>query len=406
MHKGYTHIPMEAPRKRLRSFLPPPRLLKALGITVLAFTLSTMLMRPFSFSASAFLSNPEKSDFAITDFYSIVADSRPVRQIDDQIVIININGLDRDGIASVLHLMPLLQPAAVGLDVAFIEPREDDTRLLAAIKACPNLVLPVSLAHDTDSDSFTIAETSFFSDSTAADIPVGATNLPARYAKSTIREFQTYFPLKDTAGKCNDPVPSFVVAIAGKGRPSMMEALEKRGNRIELINYPSRSFRIFTPEEIADNAHLIAGRIILIGDTGDLADMHATPVTSTMSGVMIHAYALATIVHHEYLDSFSKTENLALAFALCLVVVLTSVMLPIGIKGLIMRIMQVSLLYFVVRLGYTLFLDHNLVIDFSYALLMLAFGLLACDIWIGMTTIINIILSKLRDIRKTSYSKI
>ena len=197
-----------------------------------------------------------------------------------------------------------------------------------------------------------------------------------------------------------------MVAIAGKGRPSMMEALEKRGNRIELINYPSRSFRIFTPEEIADNAHLIAGRIILIGDTGDLADMHATPVTSTMSGVMIHAYALATIVHHEYLDSFSKTENLALAFALCLVVVLTSVMLPIGIKGLIMRIMQVSLLYFVVRLGYTLFLDHNLVIDFSYALLMLAFGLLACDIWIGMTTIINIILSKLRDIRKTSYSKI
>ncbi len=52
-----------------------------------------------------------------------------------------------------------------------------------------------------------------------------------------------------------------------------------------------------------------------------------------------------------------------------------------------MRITQVALLYFVVRLGYSLFLDHNMVIDFSYALLMLAFGLFACDIWIGLTNI-------------------
>ena len=171
------------------------RLLKAIGITTLAFVLSTVLMRPFSFSASAFLSNPEKSDFAITDFYSIVADARPVRTIDDRIVIINLSGLDREGIASVLDLMPLLAPQAVGLDVAFIEPHDDDTHLLQAIAACPNLVLPVTLAHDARTGRFSMAEKSFFTDSTAAHVPVGATNLPAKYAKSTIREFQSYFPL-------------------------------------------------------------------------------------------------------------------------------------------------------------------------------------------------------------------
>lgn len=121
---------------------------------------------------------------------------------------------------------------------------------------------------------------------------------------------------------------------------------------------------------------------------------------------MIHAYALATIIHGEYLDSLSKAENLTLAFVLCFIVVLTNVLLPVGIKGLIIRILQVSLLYFVVRLGYSLFLDHNLVIDFSYALLMLAFGLLACDIWIGMTTIINYLIYKYRTIRRAAYTQI
>lgn len=386
--------------------ITPPKLLKALGITILAFMLSSVLLKPFSFSASAFLSNPEKSDFAINDFYSIVADSRPVRHIDDGIVIININGLDREGIASVLDLMPMLQPAAVGLDVAFIEPHDDDSHLLAAITACPNLILPAALGHNPETALFNIAETSFFTDSIAAHISMGATNLPARYAKSTIREFQTFFPLDTPAGKNADSIPSFVVAVAQKGSPSLTTQLLNRAKRIELINYPSRTFRIFTPGEIADNAHLIAGRIILIGDTDDLADMHATPVTSTMSGVMIHAYALATIIHGEYLDSLSKAENLTLAFVLCFIVVLTNVLLPVGIKGLIIRILQVSLLYFVVRLGYSLFLDHNLVIDFSYALLMLAFGLLACDIWIGMTTIINYLIYKYRTIRRAAYTQI
>lgn len=398
---------MKSQNKRNTRIFTLSRLLKSLGITLLAFILSTILMRPFSFSASAFLSNPEKSDFAITDFYSIVADSRPVRDIDDRIAIININGLDREGIASVLDLMPLLQPAAVGLDVAFIEPHADDSHLLSAIKECPNLVLPVALGHNRASDRFSLAETSFFADSTAAHIPVGATNLPARYAKSTIREFRTYFPLKSPVGRNSDSIPSFAVAVASMGQPSVAADLRQRGNALETINYPSRSFRVFTPEEIADNAHLIAGRIILIGDTDDLADMHATPVTSTMSGVMIHAHSIATIINRQYLDSFSKAENLTLAFVLCLIVVLTSVIIPAGIKGLIMRLMQVSLLYFVVRLGYSLFLDHNLIIDFSHALLMLAFGLLASDIWVGTSTIINFLIEKYRSLRHApSYSEI
>ena len=215
-----------------------PKLLKALGITILAFILSTVLMRPFSFSASAFLSNPEKSDFAITDFYSIVADSRPVRTIDDDIVVINLNGLDREGIAQVLELMPLLSPAAVGLDVAFVEPRDNDSRLLAAIAGCPNLVMPVALNQNSGNGKFSLGEISFFADSTARHVPLGATNLPARYAKSTIREFRTFFPINHSIVNYTDSIPSFVVAVAQTARPSLAEVLARRGNTPVMIKNP------------------------------------------------------------------------------------------------------------------------------------------------------------------------
>ena len=272
--------------------------------------------------------------------------------------------------------------------------------VLAAIAACPNLVMPVSLRHDSASGNFSIGEISFFADSTAASVPLGATNLPARYAKSTIREFQTFFPVAgNDSPRLGDSIPSFVVAVASVARPSLIPGLHRRGNRLEMINYPSRSFRVFTPEEIADNAHLLAGKILLLGDNDDLTDMHATPVTSTMSGVMIHAHSLATIINQQYLDPFSKSQNLALAFGLCFIIVLTSLMLPVTVKGLVMRVMQVLLLYLVVRLGYSLFLDYNLVIDFSYALLMLAFGLFACDIWIGVNTIVCYLIEKVRKLR-------
>ncbi|MDE5940570.1 MAG: CHASE2 domain-containing protein, partial [Muribaculaceae bacterium] len=216
-----------------------PKVLTALGMTMLAFMLSTVLMAPFSFSASAFLSNPEKSDFAITDFYSIVADSRPVRSIDDEIVIVNLNGLDRDGIAGVLELMPLLDPAAVGLDVAFVEPRDNDTLLLDAIAACPRLVMPVSLVHNPSGNDFSLGEISFFATSAAAGVPLGATNLPARYAKSTIREFQTFFPLSSPVASYSDSIPSFAVAVAATARPEQAERLFRRGRSLEMINYPS-----------------------------------------------------------------------------------------------------------------------------------------------------------------------
>lgn len=354
------------------------KLPRALAITVFAFVLSSLLLKPLSFSASAFLSNPEKSDFAITDVYTILADSREVRDRDRNIMIVNLRGLDREGIAQVLELMPLLEPRAVGLDVVFLEPREDDSRLLAAVRSCPRLVLAESVR--AQEGRFVKYERSFFADSIGGEARSGVTTFPARFAKSTIRDFRGYFPLAEGGES-----PSFAAALAEAGAPEAARALKERGKELELINYASRDIEVIMPEEIAERADDLRGKIILLGDTDDLLDMHATPLNSTLSGVRVHAAALATILDGAYLDKMGDTGNKALAFGMCLLILLIWHMFSdkeVLLRGGMVRILQLLMLVTMVVTGYVLFVDERYVWDFSYTLLMITFGLFANDIWL------------------------
>lgn len=351
---------------------------KALAITVFAFVLSSLLMKPLSFSASAFLSNPEKSDFAMTDVYTILADSREVRDRDRNVVIVNLRGLDREGIAQVLELMPLLGVRAVGLDVVFLEPREDDSRLLDAVRNCQGLVLAESVR--SEGERFAVLERSFFADSIGAGVRSGVTTFPARFAKSTIREFRSYFPLAD-----NDTVASFAVALAETGAPEAVGALRNRGKVHELINYASRDIEVIMPEDIAERAEYLEGKIVLLGDVDDLLDMHATPLNSTVAGVRIHAAALATILDGAYLDRMGDAGNKALAFVLCMFILLIWHMFSakeVLLRGGTVRLLQLVMLVSMVVMGYVMFIREGYVWDFSYTLLMITFGLFANDIWL------------------------
>lgn len=60
----------------------PRLLLKASGITTLAFVLSLLLVKPISFSVTSLFAPPEKDDYTIVDFYADVADRRPGDMLD------------------------------------------------------------------------------------------------------------------------------------------------------------------------------------------------------------------------------------------------------------------------------------------------------------------------------------
>lgn len=354
------------------------RWLKIFGITILAFLLSLVFFQPFAFSLTSLVSIPERSDFDITDFYAIVADSRPIKTLDRKILIVDISRSDRDEIADVLDILSFCDPLAVGMDVIFETPRdgEEDEYLLTAVRNCPNLVIATALAPDSLL-SFRYAETSFFQDSLGTP---GAINLAAKYPRATIREFPVWFP------SGNDTIPSFVTAIARFAAPDAAAFLHKRDHRHEIINYPSRKFEIIKPENLIDHAEDIHNRVVLIGAVEDFYDIHSTPIDSRMAGVLIHAYSLSTILEDNYITELNKFQNWLLAFLACLIVIFVSVKLTSGVKGIVLRVTQLLILYLALVIGYHFFITYNILINFSYILLILSFGLFACDIWNGFET--------------------
>lgn len=359
------------------------RLLKAFGITLLAFALSFILMQPFSFSAASLLSSSDGNDFTINDFYNKVADSRHVATLDSNIVVVDIAESDRDGIAEILETIALCGPRAVGLDVLFSDQREGDERLIEAVRNCPNIVLAVAVKKAPGTDRFTIDEQTYFTDS-LGDVQIGAINFPTQHTNRTIREFRP-----DYTGEDGEDIPSFALALSEMNSTDTHNTgiFRARGNEYETIRYYSRIFKTFTPDNLIQHAEELSDKIVMIGAIGDPGDIHATPVTASMPGILIHAHATATILSGSYFYQLHKYANWAIAFISCFIVILLSLSLNLGIKGLLLRIIQVGLLYLSIRIGYYFFIEHDVIINFSYTLLMLTFGLFACDIWIGFTTI-------------------
>lgn len=361
------------------------RLLKALGITLLAFALSFILMQPFSFSAASLLSSSDGNDFTINDFYNKVADSRLVCTLDSDIVIIDIADCDRDGIADIIETVSLCGPRAVGVDILFAERREGDERLIEAIRNCPNIIMAVSVQNDSSTNRFRIDEHTYFADM-LSDAKTGAINFPTQQTNRTIREFRPDYTAVD-----GSDIPSFALAVTEMNTHDShnTDIFRSRNNEHEMIRYYSRIFKTFTPDNLVDHAEELSDKIVLIGALNDPGDVHSTPVTNSMPGILIHAHAAATILSGSYFYQLHKYTNWTIAFISCFIVILLSLSLSIGIKGLLLRIIQVGLLYLSIRIGYYLFIEHNVIINFSYTLLMLTFGLFACDIWIGMTTILK-----------------
>lgn len=352
------------------------------AITALAFLLSFVVAAPFSASLSAMFSGPEKTDFMMSDLFVQVADGRPVRQIDDRIVLIDVGQMDRENIARTLEEVALCCPKAVGIDINFAQNMggdEADKRLLEAISSLPGVVLPLGVAERDG--YFTVTDRPFFGDS-LRNVTFGIANMPGNGERGAIRDFAVDFLLEDGRS-----VPSFVVAVAEAGNPNVAWPLRERGQKTARIAYASRDFTIIDGYSLDSHLDELDGKYVLIGATADARDMHATPVSSYMVGLLIHAYALSTLLDGHRFVVVPPTADYVLAVILCFIIVLGAVGIRGKIRGLTLRIAQVALLYLAVRTGYSLYVDHDIICNFSYTLLMITFGIFAADVWNGMTAI-------------------
>lgn len=350
-----------------------------LCIVVLAYLLSLLLVQPLALSTATLLSASDRSDFSITDYYNTVANGRKVRMLDQDIAIINIDNADRQDIASLLRIVNLCNPRAIGLDVIFSKEREGDQPLLEAVNQAKHLVLAGTVRQQGDTALFERGRGSYFA-SAMPQHAVGAVNLPAKYEKSVIRKFPILFDVVDEA----EPMPSFVTALVREVDRAKYDKLVSRGNATQYINYPSVEFPVYEPEELNDRAEELEDKILLIGAMTERGDTHVTPIQSHMSGIEIHAHALHTIINDKFIDTLPDWANWSIGFLLAFIIVYMSQIMPIRYKGVLLRVIQFCLLFVIIPVGYYFFVNYNISIDFTYAFLMVSFSFFAADLWTGM----------------------
>ncbi len=361
------------------------RIITTLCIVVLAYLLSLLLVQPFMLSTATLLSASDRSDFSITDYYNTVANSRKVRTLDKDIVIVNIDNADRQDIASMLRVINLCNPRAIGMDVIFSSKREGDELLLDALSQARHLVLAGTVRQVGDTALFEPARGSYFADSMQQHA-VGIVNLPAKYEKSVIRKFPIQFDIEGAA----EPMPSFVTAMVRELDPAQYVKLVSRGVSTQYINYPSVEFRVYEPDELLERAEELEDKIVMVGAMTERGDTHVTPVVSHMSGIEIHAHALHTIINDKYIDTLPPWAGWGIGMLLSFLILYLGQIFPPQFKGILLRVIQFSLLFVIIPLGYYFFVNYNLSIDFTYAFLMVSFSFFASDLWTGMRGISGI----------------
>lgn len=388
--------------------LPPPenersrkrkaRLLifgKASGITGLAFVLSFLISSPFAATISTLFSSSEKSDFVMSDLFYQIADNRPVRVYDDRIVILDIANSNREEIAEMLSVVSLCDPKAVAIDVNFELPGENDSLLLESLSSLPALVLPLGLRQE--GERFAVADKPFFYDY-FKDVSYGVANFPTDHPGATVREYAKSFPMKE-GGR----LLSFPEAVAKAAGYKTDLPNNSAGVPTGIIGYHSREISTISYDRLIDRAEELADKIVLVGTTSEAGDVYSIPLRRGVSGLEIHAYALSTILDGVELERMPGYIATFIAVVICFLMVLGAITIKAGMKGLILRIAQVVTLYLLVRVGYSLFVDHNIVSDFSQAILMIAFGLFSVDLWNGTVSLIDWIKKKVSLYKERRY---
>lgn len=360
--------------------------LKALCISLFAYLLSCVLSSPLTASLSGFFSAPERGDFRITDIYAQAADSRPVRKLEDRIVLLDIGNAGREEIIDCFQTLSICEPKVVGVDINFAYPGDNDSLLIQAIKGLPKAVLPLGVENVTD-HSFSLSDKPFFYES-EKDFKYGIINLPAEDEHASIREYAVNYRM-DTGST----IPSFAVAMAEEGDSNAASELLKRGNPRESIDYASREFLRMSIDDLMENPEKVTGRYVIVGADNEASDMHSTPINSYMSGMVIHAYSLSSLLDQCWFTTMPAWVDKVLAFTLCFMIIFTAVAFYGKLRGLILRLLQIALLIATVWVGYTAYIDHAVICNFSHTLLMITFGLLALDIWNGIEALVQMAVS-------------
>lgn len=353
-------------------------------ITALSVTLSQIVLHKLD-DLAVFTATGLSNDLQVSDLYNLIADGRDVAQVSPYVTVLAVDDCSRQQLLEVLELVSAYDPHAIGLDIFFRFANHDSALVVNTLQSIPNLVLPCQLLPQS-SGQYIRTQSSFFEQYLDADYAY--VNLNADDPTDVIRDFTPFMILAN-----GDTMRHMATELARLAAPDNYRTLLQRGRQQEIIQFASVTIDTLSAAELltGDNeAYLtsrLTHRLVLVGDLHNTKDMFLTPLSGLMPGVMIHAYALNTIMAEAYTAVSPVALNWLIAIICCLLFVLINLIvneLYSHMGNMIMRLLQLLLMFGVVIFGAYCYTRHMLYLDFSSLLFLLGFAALAMDIFEGL----------------------
>lgn len=370
-------------------------IVRSILITLLAWGLSHFVIYDLE-SITTFASSEKKGDFHISDIYNAIANHRNVSQATPYVTVVAVDDCSRQDVMDVLDIISEYQPSVIGLDIFFRVPNNDSAQIINLFKGTPNLVLPTILRKQNNGDYERIVY-SFVEQSLEANY--GYVNLNASSVVDVVRDFT---PSQHIVN--GDTMWQISAEMAQIAYPEKFNVLQQRNNPTEIIQFSSISIPIVSAQEILygdDDAYLtryLTNRAVLVGDINNINDMYSTPLNELMPGITIHAHTLHTILSESYTSISPTWLNWLIALIICFLFLFINIKVRDKwslVGNMIMRVLQIALMFSLVFIGSYWYSSHLQYIDFSPIILMIGFSSLASDIYDGLYAIyIKIIITK------------
>lgn len=357
------------------------------GITMLAILFARFIVYDLM-SLSVFAPMEKATDFQMSDIYQSISESKAIHKLSKDITIVSIDGHSRADVLDVVNLISEYSPAAIGLDVFFPVPEHDNSYLLSTLSSIPNLVCAGMFERDMDAASFHHIPQSFYEDS--IDVTFGYANLNASSQRDVIRQFVPYVLTAN-----NDTLLSMPAQLAKICHPLRYKTMLSRGGMAETIAFDNIEFPIISLQDVLSgevDETLFSNRIVIIGDIHNIYDSYLSPLHNTLSGIILHAYALQTIISDNYISTSPTWLNWLIALILSILFAICNLSAKYHMSNfgnLFTRLLQFAMMYILIVIGSIYFASHHNYIDFSPAILMIGFGSLSFDLWFGCIAMYN-----------------
>ncbi len=292
--------------------------LMVFAIMWIFFLTISISFKPFNYVAKT-LKNIQLTDI----YFSNLSNDKAV----EDIVLVNIENLDREGIAMLTEKINNTRPKVIGLDI-FFENRVDTIGDPLLEKAFRNASDKLVLAGRYDMNTQSYNENYRY----YKNIAYGHADLVTNNERT--KPVRTFHPRhKSKSGY----LYSFAAKIAEKAAPEKFKELEERNKKKELINYTGdrntfvslnyRDVLASPPEEL----NFLKDKIVLLGylggmnrKSGDEDDKFFTPVNTNyvgrslpdMYGLTIHANIISMILKENYIKRIPLWFLLIISFVL------------------------------------------------------------------------------------------